>query len=336
MKTELKILMLEDNIHDAELIHREMRKLGIPFDLQRVDTQEAFSHVIENDPPAVILSDHGLPAFNGFEALAIARKKCPDVPFIFVTGLAGQEKEIETFERGAMEYVLKSQLSRIVPVVRRAMRAAEERAERRRQEKALHQTEDRFRALVEGVKDHAICMLDRDGHVCTWNTGAEWIQGYTAPEIIGRHFSCFYTVEGVAAGIPARAVTEAAASGRFEEETVLLRRGGPPFWADVVITALRDEKAGLYGFALIVRDVSARKQMEAERERLIQDLENELASVKILSGLLPLCASCKKVRDYEDRWHPLEAYLRRHSEVTLTHEFCPDCSEHIQSENVKS
>jgi len=243
MKTELKILMLEDDIHDAELIKRELRKGGIPFDLQRVDTQEAFTHFIENDPPAVILSDHGLPAFNGFEALAIARKKCPHVPFIFVTGLTGQEKEIETFERGAIEYVLKSQLSRLVPAVRRVVRVAEERAERRRQEKALRETEDRFRALVEGVKDHAICMLDRDGHVCTWNTGAEWIQGYPAGEIIGRHFSCFYTAEGVAAGLPARALTQATATGRFEEETVLLRQGGSPFWADVVITALRDEQA---------------------------------------------------------------------------------------------
>ena len=87
------------------------------------------------------------------------------------------------------------------------------------------------------------------------------------------------------------------------------------------------------GFALVTRDITARKQANAEREHLIQELHAAISDVKSLSGLLPLCASCKKVRDYQGRWHPLEVYLREHSEATLTHEFCHECAQHIQPMN---
>src|SRR2546422_5309835 len=143
MKKELNILNLEDDIDDAELIERELRKGGFRFRLNRVVTQEDFLLTLQKDRPDIILSDHGLPVFNGFEALAVAKKECPDVPFIFVTGLAGEEKEIDTFERGAIDYVLKSGLSRLVPVVQRAVREAEQRAERRHQELALRENEAR-------------------------------------------------------------------------------------------------------------------------------------------------------------------------------------------------
>jgi PAS domain S-box-containing protein len=324
MKKELNILNLEDDIDDAELIERELCKGGFPFRLKRVVTQEDFLLALREVRPDVILSDHGLPVFNGFEALAVARKECPDVPFIFVTGLMGEEKEIDTFERGAIDYVLKSRLSRLVPVVRRAVREAEQRAERRNQERALRENEERFRALVEGVKDYAICMLDREGRVSSWNVGAEWIEGYQAREIIGRHYSCFFPPEAVAGGLPERALARAVVEGRLEEEGLLLRKGGAPFWAEVVITALRDQQRELYGFALVMRDITPRKQAEAERERLIRELQTTISDVKSLSGLLPICASCKKVRDYRGMWHPLEAYLRDHSEATLTHEFCQE------------
>jgi PAS domain S-box-containing protein len=333
MNEVLNILHVEDDAADAELISIELQKGGLPFRVKRVVTHEEFLLALQEDRPDVILSDHGLPVFNGFEALAVARKECPEVPFIFVTGLMGEEKEIETFERGAIEYVLKSRLSRLVPVVQRAVRDARERAERRNQERVLRENEERFRALVEGVKDYAICMLDSNGHVSSWNTGAEWIHGYPAREIIGRHFSCFFAPDAVAVGLPERALAQAAAEGRLENEEQLVRKGGGPFWAHLVITALRDPQRELYGFALVIRDITERKKAETERERLIRELQTTISDVKSLSGLLPICASCKKVRDYRGLWHPLEAYLRDHSEATLTHEFCDDCAPHIHSAN---
>jgi PAS domain S-box-containing protein len=193
-----------------------------------------------------------------------------------------------------------------------------------------------FRALVDSIRDYAIFRLAGDGHVTSWNPGAQWIKGYKADEIIGKHFSCFYPDQAVADGQPARALTQAFEQGRFQEETMLLRKGKMPFWADVVLTSLKNVPDHWHGFALVVCDITARKEAEEERERLILELKTTLDNVKILSGLLPICASCKKIRDYKGQWHPLEVYLRNHSEATLTHEFCVECATNIQSASMEA
>lgn len=129
----LKVLMLENDVHDAELIKNELFKGGFPIRAQRVETQETFADALARDPPDIILSDHGLPAFNGFEALTVAKQRCPDVPFVFVTGLAGGEKEFERFAREAVDYVLKSQLFNLVPVVQRALSKARKQSQHQNQ-----------------------------------------------------------------------------------------------------------------------------------------------------------------------------------------------------------
>ena len=132
----------------------------------------------------------------------------------------------------------------------------------------LRESEERFRLLVEGVKDYAIFMLDTEGYVTTWNEGAERIKGYEAEEIIGEHFSAFYTDEDVERGHPEEELRVAADEGRYEEEGLRVRKDGSTFWANVLITALRDEEGELRGFAKVTRDISARKEAE-ERERLL-------------------------------------------------------------------
>lgn len=329
MKPEMKILMLEDDVHDAELIKGELRKGCLSFRARRVDTRQAFTEFLMHDTPDLIISDHGLPSFNGFEAMAMAKQNCPDIPFVFVTGLNENDSEIEMFERTAMNYVLKSQLSRLIPVIHRATHEAEKRRERRKHEPKVHHAENHFRTLLDSVRGYAICQLDVDGCVSSWNAGVSWIKADEAGDIIGKHFSCFYPAEAVTNGQPAHALAQAIAHGFFEEETVLLRMRGVLFWAEVAIAPLRDGPENLRGFALVMHDITARKESEAERERLIRELQSTLHDVKILSGLMPICPSCKKVRDYKGQWHPLEIYLQTRSEVTLVHEFCEECARHI-------
>src|SRR6266481_1957010 len=112
------------------MINHELRKGGLLFRAKRVETKEDFMHQLEEYPPDLILSDHGLPSFDGFTALALAGDKCPDVPFIFVTSALGEELTIATFESGATDYVLKHRLSNLAPAVQRALREAEERRKR--------------------------------------------------------------------------------------------------------------------------------------------------------------------------------------------------------------
>jgi CheY-like chemotaxis protein len=127
MKNDLRILMIEDAPADAELVERELLEGGLSFRFQRVETKEEFLRQLAQDPPDLILSDHGLPSFDGFSALALARGNCPEVPFIFVTGAMGEETTIQTFERGATDYVLKHHLFKLVPAVQRALREVEHR-----------------------------------------------------------------------------------------------------------------------------------------------------------------------------------------------------------------
>ncbi len=139
--------------------------------------------------------------------------------------------------------------------------------------------EDRFRLLVGAVTDYAIYMLDAAGHVVSWNAGAERFKGYTAPEIIGRHFSLFYTPDEVAAGVPARALATSAETGKFEVEGWRVRKDGTRFWAHVVIDPIRDSNGGLIGYAKITRDLSERKEAEQSLHHSQEELRLLVESV---------------------------------------------------------
>lgn len=132
---------------------------------------------------------------------------------------------------------------------------------------SLHASEENFRLLVESVRDYAIFLLDPRGHVASWNAGAERIKGYGADEIIGRHFSTFYLEEEIATGKCEMELRVAAAEGRFEDEGWRKRRDGTTFWANVIITALRNAEGRLVGYAKVTRDLTERKRAEEERIR---------------------------------------------------------------------
>jgi PAS domain S-box-containing protein len=171
-----------------------------------------------------------------------------------------------------------------------------ELAEHSRQEEILRQSEERFRLLVDGVKDYAIFMLDSDGHIVSWNTGAEHIKGYKASEIIGKHFSVFYPPEEIARKWPEHELAVARAEGRFEDEGWRMRKDGSRFWANVIIAALYDGEHRVRGFAKVTRDLTVRRRIEAleESERqmneflamLAHELRNPLASIVNALGLM--------------------------------------------------
>ena len=143
--------------------------------------------------------------------------------------------------------------------------------ERRAAEEALRATQQQFQLLVQGVTDYAIYMLSPSGEISSWNAGAERIKGYTADEVLGTHFSRFYTEADRAAGEPARALGIAAQEGRFERESQRVRKDGTLFWAHVVIDALRAPDGSLSGFAKITRDVSAQREARKASGRSPRD-----------------------------------------------------------------
>jgi PAS domain S-box-containing protein len=135
---------------------------------------------------------------------------------------------------------------------------------RKRVEEQLRWTEESFRLMVESVTDYAIVMLDPKGRVVSWNSGAQRIKGYSAEEIVGQHFSRFYTREDIDRGTPQRDLDVVTARGRFEDEGWRARKDGSTFWANVVFTAIRDHGGNLRGFAKLTRDLTERRKVEAE------------------------------------------------------------------------
>jgi PAS domain S-box-containing protein len=145
--------------------------------------------------------------------------------------------------------------------------------EKRRTEELRFESEQRFRMIVDAVDDYAIFMLDRTGHVATWNRGAARIKGYRADEVIGKHLSTFYPPEAVASGYPERELEIAVQQGRFEEEGWRVRKDGSRFWANVVLTPVTNSAGEHVGFAKVTRDLTERREAEEERLRLAQAQE---------------------------------------------------------------
>ena len=187
--------------------------------------------------------------------------------------------------------------------------------ERRAYENALRQSEARFRLLVDSVRDYAIFMLDVNGNIRSWNAGAQALKGYSADEVIGRHFSAFYTPEDQAAGKPAAGLVAAREHGRSEQEGWRVRKDGSLFWANVVVTAMRDERDELIGFAKVTRDMTDRRRLEKlERSSrmmsqflamLAHELRNPLAPMRNAVTLMQLeptaSPALRNARDILDR-----------------------------------
>ena len=265
---ELKanILLVDDEPANLLAIRAILEDLGQNL-VEAHSGEEALRRVLEAEF-AVVLLDIQMPTLNGFETAKRIREQEQNrhTPIMF---LATHESDRATLERayslGAVDYLVKP----LVPIILKAKVAglvelfqAKARAKREA---------DQFRLLIQGTTEYAIFMLDADGHVLTWNPGAERIKGYRAEEIIGRHFSQFYPQETLQRGWPAHELEVARTEGRFEDEGWRVRKDGTQFWANVVITALHDETGNHQGFSKITRDMTDRKQAEESARRLLQE-----------------------------------------------------------------
>ncbi len=268
MRRPLRLLHIEDSEHDAALIARKLEQGGYELSITRVATPGAMHAALRDQTWDLIIADWNLPQFSAL--FALEQLKCAelDLPFIIVSGAVGEEAAVAAMKAGAHDYVMKDNLKRLVPAVEREVREANARRNRQKTEAALEgairQSEELFRLLVASLKDYAILMLDTDGHVVNWNAGAEHIKGYQAGEIIGQHFSRFYSPEDIHGGKPERDLKAAASEGRCEDEVWHVRKDGTQFRANVIITAIRDEAGTLRGFSAVTRDITERLTLERE------------------------------------------------------------------------
>jgi PAS domain S-box-containing protein len=184
MTSKLRILHLEDDPHDSEIVEALLVDEGIDCEMIRVSSREQFRSAIEQESFDIILADYALPSFDGMSALAIALSQRPTVPFILLSGTAGEEVAAESVKSGATDYVLKERPSRLVPSIRRALREVEERRERQRAEQSLRESEERLRTVIQHMPVLMVA-FDQQGSIVAWNRECEQVTGYKADEMIG-------------------------------------------------------------------------------------------------------------------------------------------------------
>ena len=182
LKPILRVLHLEDDPDDAELIHSKLAADGLECETVRVDTRADFVAGLDQRLFDLIISDYTLPDFDGLSALTLAQQKCPEIPFVFVSGTLGEESAVATMQAGATDYVLKNRMSRLVPAVRRALREADERIRLKRALEAQRKSDERFRLLARATND-AVRDWDLATNALWWNEGVQTLFGYNRDEI---------------------------------------------------------------------------------------------------------------------------------------------------------
>ena len=284
------ILHLEDSFLDAELIRSRLAKDGLHVQIHRVDGRAEFLDALQGRRHDLILADYSLPSFDGLSALEIARDHAPHTPFLFVSGVMGEEVAIESLKQGATDYVLKHRIDRLTPAVRRALTEARERNERRKAEATLRERERMHRLTLDSVRDYAILTMDTAGRITGSNAGAERVLGYREDELKGQPGSILYTPEDIRDGVPRRELDRAGARGTGDDERWHVRKDGVRFWGSGLVMPLLDESGQLRGFTKIVRDMTERKRAEealreADRRKdeflamLAHELRNPLSAI---------------------------------------------------------
>jgi PAS domain S-box-containing protein len=321
MQEPLKVLIAEDSQLSAEAANQALTQAGFSVQSRRVDTRQQFTSALNTEVWSVIISDYMMmPDFNGRDALEIYKRHGLDIPFICVSGEISGEEAAELVRAGAHDYLSKENLSKLGAVVQRELAFAEGRKQKRRAEELA----EHLASIVEG-SDDAILGKDLNGVVLSWNHGAQRIYGYTAREMVGASVSKLIPPDRL--GEFFNILDRLRRGGRVERlETERLRKDGVRVNVSLTISPIRNSRGEVTGASTIARDITQRHRMETERDTLICELKDALSKVKMLSGLLPICSSCKRIRDEVGHWEQVEVYVHEHSQADFTHGICPECA----------
>lgn len=300
MKSELHILHLEDNATDAELIQSLLSRASLACRMDRVQTREGFTAALEQGGYDLVFSDFTLPAFDGLSALGLAREKCPEIPFLFVSGTLGEEVAIDTLQAGATDYVLKQRLSRLVPAVRRALAEAEERRARQRAEESMIQSEFKYRHLFECLAEAAL-LLDADrGRILDANHQAEVLLGCERGKIIGQNLLRFHVTTTLEEFWRASGNGGAA---RFDFRGQVVASDGR-----IIPVAVSASPLSLYHRPLILglyRDITGQNEAELGIHKLNEELRHRVR--ERTGDLDAACRNLELHREFLD--HPLRERL---------------------------
>lgn len=321
MNCLIEILLVEDSENDAALVLEELKQKNYSPVFKRVDTRHGFLAALKSQAWDAVICDYVLPQFSGPEALKLFRAHGSEAPFVVVSGVYGEEMAVNMMKEGASDYIMKANLSRLVPALEREMNAAHERRRRKRAEGATQY----LAAIVESSED-AIYGNDLNSIIASWNPAAERLFGYSAEEIVGRSTVALFPLNRRDELLDSLACIRRGETVTLPD-TERLHKGGAVVPVSVIISPIRNGRGEVIGSSAIARDLSRQKQAEQDRRQLNRRLSVAAHEVQTLSRMLPICASCKRIRDDKGYWEQVETYLVKHSEVVFSHSLCPECQQ---------
>jgi diguanylate cyclase (GGDEF)-like protein/PAS domain S-box-containing protein len=264
MGTSLRLLMIEDNDDDAQLLLVKLRRAGYDPDYLRVDSETGLREALQDDSWQVVVSDYAMPGFSGLKALQVLREQNRETPFILVSGTVGEEIAVEAMRSGANDYIMKDNLTRLVPAIERELRESRERSDRRRAEEALYQERERALITLHSIGDGVIT-TDADGRVDYMNPVAESVTGWTYGEAQGYPLtevlplideSTRHPIES-----PASITLRSGRVVNISEQCVLVNRHGQEFHIEDSAAPIFDRDNRIIGAVLVFHDVTRERRM---------------------------------------------------------------------------
>lgn len=319
----LRALLVEDSRLDVELLQVQLERAYPGVQLEVVREEAHFVDTLRAGGWDLVLSDYELPGFTGADLLDHRNGIAPDVPFIFVSGVIGEDNAVELLKRGATDYVSKSRLARLAPVLKRALREVEERRARELAERQLRQADVTFAKVVDGLRDYAVILLDEGGRIQFWNRAARTIFGYEAAEVTGRSASLLFPPESGPEETLHDEMRQARSKGKASDNRWLVARGGRRLFAEGVLTVLDDEQGRPAGFCKLVHDATERHlaaealraaKDEADRANQAKDRFLAVLSHELRTPLAPITTAVhvlEKVAQVDDRHRELLPMIRR-------------------------
>jgi PAS domain S-box-containing protein len=324
MNHSLRVLLIDDNPDDRLLALRALQRELPHIKATEVVDEQSLCMSLDQGGFDMVVTDFQLRWSDGLRVLREVKKRYPTVPVVMFTGTGSEEVAVEAMKAGLDDYVIKSprQYARLPAAVTNALKQSECR-------RAKAEAESNFARLFETVP-MGLFHMRPDGTILQVNNAfAEMLGHPNGPTLSQRHASEFFLSPEEHANWRDAIEREGTL---LRHETQFRRADGALIWVEISARALRDGRSGTIFYEGSVEDITHRHNSERERDRLILELRDALKRVKRLSGLLPICSSCKKIRDDHGYWNQLEVYIQEHSDASFTHSFCPECVRRLYPE----
>lgn len=319
----LRALLVEDSRLDAELLRVQLERCYPQVQLEVVRDEAAFLAALEAGGWDLVLSDYELPGFTGADLLEHRNRVAPATPFVFVSGVIGEDNAVELLKRGATDYVSKARMARLGPVLRRALREVDDRRGRDLAERQLRHADMTFAKVVDTLRDYAVILLDTEGRVQFWNRAARAIFGWDAAEVLGRSAALLFPADADPERALQAELEVARSRGKASDNRWLVAKDGRRLWAEGAVTELEGEDGGPGGFCKLVHDATegylaaeALRAAKDEADRANQAKDRFLAvlSHELRTPLAPITTAVhvlEKAARVEERHRDLLPMIRR-------------------------